>query len=175
MRMGFAVHNIFKTSFVQMFRKTKTCGARPSGNDNGALMNLLTTIMCDSAGCDQETLMEKPEEVAAASFTTSDVPIGKVQGVRATKSCSWIERPSTAVELLVAILSTEPVGHLSAWLLKAQKLKSWLSKDPTERPLVNLVTYRFSPASRCVHELADMLLSGTTGRLDILDGSLVCD
>lgn len=140
------------------------------------MMKLLCSIMNDIAGCDgdSESMVEKPEEVAAASFSTSatDMPIGKVQGVRASKSCLWVARPSTPTELLAAIVATAPVHHMTARFLQEQSLDAHLHSDPQRRPLVNLVTARYSPACRCVSDLIAVLTSGISGPLELFDGNL---
>ena len=92
-------------------------------------------------------------------FTFPDVPVAKIQGVRAAKSETWLRRPETLSEIVSAILSTEPVFHLSTWFLKQQEDQTWLSEDPTRRPLVNLVTPRFSPVVRAIASCFDMLLA----------------
>lgn len=156
---------------MQMFQKPGKAGQQQ--NQAQQLMHMLASIMTEIAGCQEGAVIDRPEEVASATFTASDIPMAKVQGVRATKACTWMSRPSTPSEVMSAIVSTHPVAELSAWFLRGQKLKTWPHKDPSMRDLVNLATERYSPASRCVHEIVHILQTGMEGPLAIFDGSLV--
>lgn len=139
-------------------------------------MTLLNSILCDLAGFeegdDDLRAVTRPAEAASVPFTTAEVPVTKVQGVRAAKSCTWLARAETITETLVSILSTSPMVHLSAWFLRSQRKKGWLSKEVAERPLVNLVSPRHSPAVRAVSERIQILKSGLTGPLGLFDGVL---
>ena len=96
-------------------------------------------------------------EAASAPFTSPDLPISKVQGVRALKTSGWLCRIQTATEIFVSVLSTLPLQHLSAWMLKTQGDVNWLSKKAEERPLLNLASLRYSPAVAAINEAIDML------------------
>lgn len=149
---------------------------KKSGKSKSESMSqLLNSILCDIAGCEDGNLdnaiAPKAEDMASATFTASEIPVAKVHGVRSQKSCLWLGRIETPTELLTALVSTGPVAHLSAWLLEGQRLKTWLHSDPSQRPLVNLVTARFSPASGCIDELASLLQSGISGELELFDGA----
>lgn len=113
--------------------------------------------------------------VEESPFVFPEVPIQKVQGVRANKSQSWLQRPTTVVELMTCILTTEPVFKLSTWLLQQQEDECWLSKRPEDRPMINLVTARYSPVMRAISGCLDALLNPLDvdrGPLFFLDGSL---
>lgn len=162
-------------AFAQLFSKPDKKGAGKSA-DAGSILQLLSSIMCDIAGCETDgngEIIAKPEDVASASFTASDIPVAKVQGVRAAKGLAWLQRIETPCEILAAVVCTEHVGHLSAWLLKGQSHQTWLHRDPQERPLVALATLRYSPAAKCVDALFHLLHDGKSGRLALFDGTLV--
>lgn len=126
------------------------------------MQSLLNGILSDLTGSDepvesQQVAEAAPQEAASAPFTSPDLPVGKVQGVRALKSNTWLQRVETPVEILVAVLATEPVQYLSAWFLKTQSNSNWLSKKVEERPLVNLASLRFSPVVQAVTGAISML------------------
>lgn len=101
---GLVCHGIFQASFLAMFRRK----GRESGDSKGTLQMLLNGILRDLAGGEEDALVlsQKPEEAASASFTASEIPVVKVQGVRSEKSCLWLEREETVTEVLVAVVST---------------------------------------------------------------------
>lgn len=109
-------------------------------------------------------------------FTFPDVPVAKIQGVRAAKSESWLKRTETISEIASAIMSTEPVFRLSTWFLQQQEEQTWLSDNPSNRPIVNLVTPRFSPVVKAIASCFDMLVNpgSDDGPLQFLDGNLEC-
>ena len=148
--MGLSCHGILQAGFLSVFQKgeckKKTCRA----SDVSDILNVFSPNDRDVVASGNET--ESP-------FTFPDVPVAKIQGVRAAKSETWLRRPETLSEIVSAILSTEPVFHLSTWFLKQQEDQTWLSEDPTRRPLVNLVTPRFSPVVRAIASCFDMLLA----------------
>ena len=168
LRMGFACHGLFISSFLALFRN--------KGKSSNGVMNLLNSILCDLAGCDQDDVPDlvakQPSETASMSFTSAEVPLVKVQGVRAAKSCDWLERPETMTEILTAIVSTLPVVRLSRWFLRSQSEKLWLHRQAEERPMLNLVTPRYSPAVQSVHESVQTLQSGLDGDLALFNGVL---
>eukprot|EP00438_Fugacium_kawagutii_P006490 Skav226929 [mRNA] locus=scaffold3020:72657:73124:+ [translate_table: standard] len=140
-------------------------------------MTLLNSILCELGGFEEgdddfRSVVTRPAEAASVPFTTAEVPVTKVQGVRAAKSCTWLARAETITETLVSIVSTSPMVRLSAWFLKTQRKKGWLSKEACERPLVNLVSPQHSPAVRAVSECVHILKSGLTGPLGLFDGVL---
>lgn len=99
-------------------------------------------------------------DTAIAPYVHPDVPVGKVQGVRATKACNWIEREETLTELLVAVLSTDSVGKLSCRILRDQREKAFLAKEAHRRPIVCCATLRFNPAVHAIHEIIEDLQPG---------------
>ncbi|CAE7591425.1 unnamed protein product [Symbiodinium natans] len=85
---------------------------------------------------------DEPDAASAASsaFTLPDLPVSKIQGVRAGKGAAWLARQESATEMAVGIYTSRPIEHVTAWLLKSQKMESWLAAEPSERPLVQLTT-----------------------------------
>lgn len=166
LRLGFGCHGLFQSAFLHLFRKTKG----KSGQQE--LADALNSVLFALTGCEDMSALAKPEELATATLTSSDIPVAKVQGVRASKACNWIARPTTATEILAAVVSTEPVERLSCWFLQSQSRKTWLHVNPCERPLVNMATRRYSPASTCVHQMVQNLLQGLAGPLAVFDGTL---
>ena len=51
--------------------------------------------------------------------------------------------------------------------------QSWIAKDPLERPLVNLVSLKFSPVSAVVNDYCMMLAMPPTDAFPILVGHLL--
>ena len=142
--LAMSCHGVFQAAFKSIFNKD---GKKPSGKKasaNAAL--ILSGLLGDEAyvqtGDDSGNL---PLPAGESPFTCPDVPVGRVQGLRAAKSESWLDRPETATEILVAILATQPVYELSCHFMEEQKHQSWLSDDPRKRPLTSLATERYSP------------------------------
>lgn len=156
-----------------MYRKKQ----RLSGETMTTLLNgILGDLTGDSVAVGSSS-GRNGVEAAEAPYIVPDVPVTRVQGVRALKSCTYLENATTPTQTLVAILATDCVQELSAWLMKTQKQKAWLSKKPEERPVVNLSTLRFSPAVRALHnviyEMEDCADKGLANILSLLDGRLV--
>lgn len=169
-RIGLACHNILQEAFCRIFEKD------PGSKGNISLASLMSGILQDLTGEPVGDAVAPGNssalEAAIAPFVHPDVPIGKVQGVRARKSCTWIRRPQTLSELLIAVLSTKPVSGLSQWLLHQQGSNSYLSRDPTERPAVCCATLRYNPAVKAISESVNMLRSGLEGIVLVFDGDL---
>lgn len=157
LRTGLCCHGILQAAFQAVFSKESQ---RPT---DASLLRCLA-------------LEDEPEHAVEESpFVFPEVPVQKVQGVRAGKSQSWLQRPTTVVELMTSILTTEPVFKLSTWLLQQQEDECWLSKQPEDRPMVNLVTARYSPVMRAIADCLAALqnpLDVEHGPLFLLDRSL---
>lgn len=179
-RPGIACHGIFREAFRSLFRRKKSSNGRDDDSDNSHnIQTLMDAIVCELTGQDKGTLCRKEAvdakdaaTAAAGAFTNPDIPVAKVQGVRALKSTEWLMRPQTGTELFVAVLSTEPVFVLSAYLLQGLKLKAHLSKDASQRPAVSLATPRYSHAVESVGKAIHLLESGLQGPLFLFDGAL---
>lgn len=163
-RRGLAVHGILESAIQSMFQK--------KGHASGSVKHLVNSIVSELIGND--VVQATPDEAAASPYVCPDVPVSKVQGVRATKSAAWIGREETLVELLALVVTSEPIANLSAWLFRTQRLQSWLHRDAAQRPLVCLATKRFSPAVTAVNECVLALTSNPDELLSILDGALDC-
>ena len=157
-------HGIFQQSFHLLSQK------KSKGPGGAVTMHsLLEGILHDLTGSDdpfhhsdpppssENAIRTTPTEAASAPFTVPELPVTKVQGVRALKSNAWIQRRETRTEILCAVWATQPVQVLSAWLLKAQGDKCWLSKNVVERPLVNLATPHFSPVVSAMTDAINMM------------------
>ena len=167
LRLAFACHNIVPAAFVSMFGHQQSLGT---------LMGSLADEFRQSA--DQQLAEAEAPSMAAASsvFMQQDIPVTKVQGVRAKKGAMWFGRVESATEIMVAVHVSRPVEIITAWLLKTQKQESWLSMDPLERPLVQLVTPELSRTvqSLCVYH--DMMhpVAADTPLCAALDGPSAC-
>ena len=144
-------HGILQAGFFSVFRKKAGSNQSAPASD---VLSVLRALLPDEGHSDA-TISDNSQE---SPFTFPDVPVSRIQGVRAAKSEGWLARSLTASELSVAILATEPVFQLSTWFLKQQEEESWLCADPSKRPLVNLVTPRFSPVVRAMSSCLDMLI-----------------
>ena len=160
-RLGMCCHQVFPKSSLAMCSNKK-------GISGETMATLLSGILGDLVGEKQDT-GPQGSEAPLAPYVVSEVPVSKVQGVRAKKSCTFLQEPQTISQTVSAVLSTEAVQALSAWLLKAQRTKAWLSKIPEERPVVNLATMRFSPAAQAICDLIKgMEMDTDTGIADVL-------
>jgi hypothetical protein len=140
-----------------MLSQKKDSGKGKEGSANN-MATLLQGILQDLTGSTAEDgTASASVDAVSAPFTSPDLPVSKVQGVRALKTSAWLCRIQTATEIFVSVLSTLPLQHLSAWLMKTQGDVCWLSKKAEERPLVNLVSLRFSPAVAAINEAIEML------------------
>ena len=173
-RLGVACHGIFPRSFALMMSQKK---AKNKGSSEANMTSLLQGILTDLTGCmhDESGGPVSMEDVSAP-FTAPEMPVSKVQGVRALKTCAWLGRAQTATEIFVAVLGTQPLQHLSAWFLGAQGNMSWLSEKIEERPVVNLVSLRFSPVVRAINEaillLRENCILGAPEPIVLLNGHL---
>lgn len=174
-RLGMSCHGILQAGFTSVFKKSGPAGKKDS-RPLGAILRVLAFddtsdgIGDGIAGNDRLAVPEGHEE---SPFVYPDVLVQKIQGVRANKSETWLSRPTTMTELTVSILATEPVYRFSTWLLHQQEEELWLSRDVTERPVVNLVTSRFSPVSQAISQCLEMLhnpFRAEDGPLFMLDG-----
>ena len=176
-------HGIFPRAFSQMCSKKQ-----PRTGKKQTMASLVQGIVSELTGGDEAGLREEEPlpaagnavshvDAASAAYVSPELPVSKVQGVRAMKSCAWLERPETPTEVLVSILSTEPLQDLSFWFLKSQKNMGWLSKKPEERPIVNLTSLQFSPVVLVVSETISTLEFNLDVQepeiLLLLDGGLV--
>jgi hypothetical protein len=129
------------------------------------VQDLVTTASTSSAlaGADD------PEPTYMTSPTENLVT--KVLRVRSKKAFDWMTLDATPSELAVAVCATIPVQKLTAWSFKQQHEKTWLKQDATQRPLVNFVTPRFSPAVQCVRDFSCMLESLPADAFPLLDGA----
>lgn len=166
LRLGLSCHGILQARFFSVFKKVedKSKRSRDSASD------VLSMVFPGSSCVD---LVKNEQE---SPFTFPDVPVAKIQGVRAAKSESWLKRTETISEIASAIMSTEPVFRLSTWFLQQQEEQTWLSDNPSNRPIVNLVTPRFSPVVKAIASCFDMLVNpgSDDGPLQFLDGNLEC-
>ena len=162
-------HGILQAGFQSMFSKTvgKKTDARPTED-------ILRALAVDDDGHGDQPVAV-PDE-SESPFVFPDVPVQKVQGVRANKSETWLQRSTTVAEVITAIATTEPVFQVSTWYLQQQEAEAWLSKEPEKRPLVNLSSRRYSPVveaiSKCLSALRDPL-DADHGPLFLLDCYLV--
>ena len=155
LRLGINCHGILQAGFFSVFRKQASGKQSTPASD---MLSVLRALLPDEEG--NAIVSDNSQE---APFTFPDVPVAKIQGVRAAKSEAWLARQSTASELSVAIMATEPVFSLSTWFLQQQEEQSWLSNDASKRPLVNLVTARFSPVVRAIASCWDLLTEPVHG------------
>lgn len=170
-RLGLACHGILQAGFFGVFKKAPGARKASVSDIQGVLKGL-----GQSDPQDPNLAVVETNSTTESPFTFPDVPVARVQGIRAAKCEDWLARESTLCELLSAIVTTEPIFRLSTWLLQQQEERLWLSNDPTKRPIVNLVTPRFSPVVKAISSLIDMLVSpfdDHKGPLMFLDGFLV--
>ena len=154
-------HGVFQSAFKAIFQKGGAANAREH-------LDAALHALAGDELVEQDRL--QPEE----PFTFPDVPIGRIQGVRAAKSETWIARGETVTELTVAVLTTEPMLELSVWLMHQQEHTLWLAQDPNRRPLVALTTPRYSPVVEAIHKCVRMLEEpfGCDGPFHLLRGIL---
>ena len=152
-------HGIFQAGFQSMFSKTNSKGHKHE-RPMSEILRLLSLDDGDGNDADGNgnddggrVAQQSPE----SPFVFPDIPVQRIQGVRASKSETWLSRTTTVSELVTAIETTEPVFRLSTWLLQQQEDQLWLSQDPTLRPVVSLVTPRFSPVVRAMSQCFSML------------------
>lgn len=109
-----------------------------------------------------------------AAFVVPDVQPSKVEGVRAKKSCLYIERAETLTETFVSLLAPMPIESYMHWLLRAQELEAWLHKDPCERPLINLTSTTHSPVMEALGRLTQSAFEVPveSALLKLMDGTL---
>ena len=146
-RLGFACHNIVATGFISMYKPQR-------GQTLAQLVGALMDDIQQSAGTQ---VAEGAASMASAAFVLPDLPVSKIQGVRARKGATWFGRVESACEMLVAISASRPVERITTWMLKAQKDESWLAADPAQRPLVQLVTPGLSIPVQALCEYASMM------------------
>lgn len=149
-RIGLCCHGILQAGFQSMFSKTtgRKTDARPTRD---ILRALAIDDANDADGCNTDQNLAVPDG-SESPFVFPDVPVQKVQGVRANKSETWLRRPTTVAEVITAISTTEPVFRLSTWYLQQQESEGWLSSNPDMRPLVNLVTRQYSPVTKAISQ-----------------------
>ena len=173
-RIGLCCHGILQAGFQSMFSKTtgRKTDARPTRD---ILRALAIDDANDADGCNTDQNLAVPDG-SESPFVFPDVPVQKVQGVRANKSETWLRRPTTVAEVITAISTTEPVFRLSTWYLQQQESEGWLSSNPDMRPLVNLVTRQYSPVTKAISQCLAALrepFDVDHGPLFLLDGFLI--
>ena len=124
MRSGLACHGILRHAFLDIFK----------GRNGRKIAQTSYAVLVDSLAA--ELVAYGGDQDAALSFTVPDTPASKVQGVRAKKSCDYLCREATTTEMCISVLASLPVETYSFWLFKRQSEKSWLDKDPAQRPIV---------------------------------------
>ena len=161
-RLGFACHNIVPAGFISMYKPKR-------GQTLAGLVGALMDDIQQSAGVQ---VAEGPAAMASNAFVLPDLPVSKIQGVRARKGAAWFGRDESATEMVVAIAASRPVERVTAWMLKAQKDESWLAADPGLRPLVQLVTPGLSCCVQALCEYASMMscLPADLDVCQVLDG-----
>ena len=169
LRLGMCCHGIFQAGFQSMFSKNDSKGHKKE-RPLGEILRVLS--LDDGDGNDDvgRVAHQSPE----SPFVFPDISVQRIQGVRASKSQTWLSRTTTVSELVTAIETTEPIFRLSTWFLQQQEDQLWLSQDPTLRPVVSLVTPRFSPVVRAMAQCFSMLQdpwNAEHGPLHLLDRS----
>ena len=71
LRLGFGCHGLFQSAFLHLFRKTKG----KSGQQE--LADALNSVLFALTGCEDMSALAKPEELATATLTSSDIPVAK--------------------------------------------------------------------------------------------------
>jgi hypothetical protein len=105
-----------------------------------------------------------------SAFVAPEIPPSKVQGVRAKKSISYVERPETVAEMYVSVLAVGPLEKYLYWLFKQQRDETWLSSDPAKRPLVALTSESDNnPVLLALAEYAAALASSPVESEDLSD------
>ena len=147
---------------MSLFSKQKGRQESVADTSMSALVGALVSELVESSGGQSD-----------APFVLPDVPPAKVQGVRAKRSCGFVEAPTSVSDMLIAVLAVQPLETYTHWLLQTQRDELWLSRDPLKRPLVNLVSEQHSPAIQAVCRYTDMLLKppAELETVSLLDGS----
>lgn len=161
-----ACHAIFQRCFLAMFRSNKKRNIH--GTSMAALLNSLSADIV-AASDDPSCAADH-----GAAFVVPDVQPSKVEGVRAKKSCLYIERAETLTETFVSLLAPMPIESYMHWLLRAQELEAWLHKDPCERPLINLTSTTHSPVMEALGRLTQSAFEVPveSALLKLMDGTL---
>lgn len=142
-RSAFACHGIFQRSFLAMFRSAK----------KRCIQDTTLAVLVESLTHDIVAASDGPDQQAAAAFVLPDIHPTKVEGVRAKKSCLYIERPESTTETFISVVAPGPVERYMHWLLKAQEQELWLHRDPKQRPIVNLASPNNSPVIKALAAL----------------------
>lgn len=151
LRTGLACHGIFRKGFSAIFKSSK----KQQNIDIGQLSmaTLLGNLISDLALVSDASA---PDDPVQSAFVAPDIAPSKVQGVRAKKSLSYVERSETPAEMYLAVLAVGPLEKYMYWLFKCQKEQSWLSPCPDKRPLV-ILTSQSSPVLEALCEYAAAL------------------
>ena len=144
-----------------------------SGRGGQTLSSLIGALVDDI----QQSAQSADSDLAASAsnaFMLPDLPVSKIQGVRARKGAVWFGRSESATEMVVAVYSSQPVERITAWMLKSQKQESWLAEDASKRPLVQLATPAVSCTAQALCEYAAMMncVPADSEICQILDGAL---
>lgn len=166
-RTGFACHSILPRCYCAMFRTAK------KKNIHGTSMTDLVQLLQQEIVAAGDTPSSSADPGAA--FMVPDVGPGKIEGVRAKKSCLFIERPESVAETFLSVVVVDPLERYMHWLLHNQEQKLWLHKDSSERPVVKCATPCVSPIVKTLAEYTDGIfcVPMISETLQMLDGCLV--
>ena len=86
-------------------------------------------------------------------FVLPDISVSKVQGVRAKKSLTYIQRAETTFDMYACVVGVQHLELYSFWLFKSQEQEAWLAAEVEKRPLIAL-TGDDSPVARALRGYA---------------------